>query len=454
MEKTGISLGQEAGIFVDDYLVEQTDAVNLRLSSPQQREVAFRFGDVPWEGLCSGCYLTVIKDGGRFRMYYRAHFENTDDHPDDDEQQGYCCIESSDGISWSRPEYGIIEFKGSKRNNLVLSGQLAHNLSPFIDQNPQCQPEGRYKAVAGTKGLMGLVSPDGLRWRLLREKPLITDGAFDSQNLALWDGKRYVCWSRYWHKISGAGCGLYDGVRAIQSCVSDDFIHWSEQRPNLYAPGVPYEHFYTNSTSCCPGAASTFLSFPMRLVTGRKKVPEHPYEDISDNAIMSSHDGVHWERPFLGAWSGTTLDRRNWTERNHQVASGILQTTPDEFSFYVAHHIRWDDVHVRRYSLPRHRFASMSADYAGGEFLTRPIEVSGASLILNYATSAPGSVLVQLEEAGRVIPGFTFADCAEIYGNELDYAVQFPDALTRLIGHEVRLRFRLRSADVYALRFA
>jgi hypothetical protein len=454
LNKKGISLGKEAGLFVDDYLVEWTRGTTLKMNPPQQREIALKLGEVPWEGLCSGCYLTVIKDDGTFRMYYRVHFSDADDHPDDDELQGYCCAESSDGIYWTRPEYGIIDFNGSKRNNLVFTGPLAHNLSPFIDTNPLCRSEQRYKAVAGAfGGLRGFTSPDGLHWQLVCEKPMITEGTFDSQNLVLWDGSHYVCWSRYLHNLGGEDCGRYPQVRAIQSCISDDFIHWGPQRHNCYAPGVPYEHFYTNSTTRCPGAESTFLSFPMRLVIDRKKIPEHPWPDISDNTIMSSHDGVNWERPFLCAWCGTTLDRRNWTERNHQVASGILQTTPDEFSFYVTHHMRWNDVHIRRYSLPRHRFASVSADYCGGELLTRPIEVSGKTLVLNYATSAPGSVLVQLEDQGHAIPGFTFGDCTEIYGNELDYAVSFKGPLANLAGREVRLRFQLKSADIFALRF-
>ena len=455
LEKEAIQLGTEAGLFVDAYLIEQATDTVLTLNRPEQREIVIRFGAVPWEKCTSGSYPVVLQDGNRFRLYYRVYFGDGDDYPDDDEQQGYCCAESDDGIHWIRPEYGLIDYNGSKKNNLFLTGPLAHNLAPFIDKNPAALPDQRYKAVAGELGgLSGLVSADGLNWRLISDQALITEGAFDSQNVVFWHNGRYVCWSRYYHELSGSDSGLYSGVRAIQSCESEDFILWGAQRHNVYRPGIPYEHFYTNAVTACPGAAGTLLSFPMRLVTGRKKVPEHPYPDISDNVILSSQDGVNWERPFLQAWSDTTTDRRNWTERNHQVAAGILQTTPDEFSLYVTHHMRWDDMYLRRYSVPRHRFASIHADYTGGTLLTKPLIVSGKRLILNYATSAPGSVQVQLEENGLPVPGFTFADCDAFYGNELDYTVPFQMSLAGLSGHAVRLRFRLVSADLFSLRFA
>ena len=41
---------------------------------------------------------------------------------------------------------------------------------------------------------------------------------------------------------------------------------------------------------------------------------------VSDNVIMSSRDGRHWDRPFLESWVKPGLDQRNWTQRNLIVA--------------------------------------------------------------------------------------------------------------------------------------
>ena len=42
-------------------------------------------------------------------------------------------------------------------------------------------------------GLFGYVSADGFRWEPVSADPILTDGRFDSQNLALWDAaqKKY-----------------------------------------------------------------------------------------------------------------------------------------------------------------------------------------------------------------------------------------------------------------------
>ena len=93
-------------------------------------------------------------------------------------------------LTWTRPELGLIEFNGSKRNNIVLEGDGAHNLAPFRDRNPAATGPQRYKAVgSGVRDrkpvLYGFVSPDGLRWSKIREEPIVTDGKFDSPERGL-----------------------------------------------------------------------------------------------------------------------------------------------------------------------------------------------------------------------------------------------------------------------------
>ena len=105
------------------------------------------------------------------------------------------------------------------------------------------------------------------------------------------------------------------GVRAIQSCTSDDFIHWTTPEHHVYEEGVPFEHFYTNATTLCPGAEHILLSFPMRFVPERTKDTEgmdYPGGGISDAVFMTSRDGVHWDRTFMDAWLRAGLDQRNW----------------------------------------------------------------------------------------------------------------------------------------------
>src|SRR5439155_7136051 len=134
---------------------------------------------------------------------------------------------------------------------------------------------------------------------------------------------------------SGKG---WSGFRAIESRTSRDFIHWSDPQPNEYAPGVPMEHFYTSATICCPGAEHIWLAFPMRFVPERKRVMNHSEPGGSDAMVMSSRDGVHWDRPFREPWVAADLDERNWTERSNMPAWGIVQTPrePDVFTMYIS----------------------------------------------------------------------------------------------------------------------
>ena len=112
-----------------------------------------------------------------------------------EETDDLLAAESLDGINWKRPSLGLYEFNGSKDNNIVWTGSGGHNFSPFKDTNPAALPGERYKAVGsgrvgGEPVLLGYVSQDGIQWRQLREEPLLTDGKFDSLNVAFWDSVR------------------------------------------------------------------------------------------------------------------------------------------------------------------------------------------------------------------------------------------------------------------------
>ena len=102
--------------------------------------------------------------------------------PDYDDTISYA--ESTDGIHWDKPNLGIIDFEGSKKNNIVWAGP-GNNMVPFKDPNPDVPDDERYKAFVRTEDILGLVSPDGLHWRLIREEPLLDDGPVRRQNK--WD---------------------------------------------------------------------------------------------------------------------------------------------------------------------------------------------------------------------------------------------------------------------------
>ena len=439
-------IGSRWELFVDDWLIARQNGTGLRLNPPVKAEIVL-VADQPWEGKWSA-YFTALQDGSKIRLYYRGYT------PEDvSEETCSCMVESSDGIHFERPQLGLYPFPakdsgGSAANNIVYRGIDAHNLAPFIDTRPQVPPDERYKALAGLESkLYALSSPDGLRWRKIQAEPVMTRGAFDSLNVGFWDAtaQLYRSYARYW---TG---GDYKGFRGIQGATSVDFVHWSDPQGNRYATGVPVEHFYTNATIPCPGAPHILLSFPKRFVPDRKKVADMKEPGVSDALFMSSRDGLNWSRLFREAWVRPDLDERNWTHRSNMPAWGIVQTSPQEFSMYISEHYDWPDNRLRRLSVRRHGFASLSAGVAGGDCLTQPLLFAGSELVLNYATSAAGTVSVEVLDAN----GASLMRSNDLYGNELDAVVPWMGGakLAGLVGKPVRLRLTMRDADIYALRF-
>ena len=85
------------------------------------------------------------------------------------------------------------------------------------------------------------------------------------------------------------------------------------------------------------------------------------------------------------------------------------------------------------------------------------MKFDGQHLTLNYATSASGSVEVELQdETGQPLTGYMLADSIPMFGDELNAAVKWQSTndVSSLTGKCVRLHFVLKDADLFALRFA
>jgi hypothetical protein len=300
--------------------------------------------------------------------------------------------------------------------------------------------------------LLTFESPDGIRWSLIREEPVITKGKFDSQNVAFWDTVRGEY--REYHR------DFRDGVRDIRTGVSEDFIHWSEPVWLDYGD-APEEHLYTNAIVPYYRAPHILMGFPKRFLPERK-VGDHPIAGVSDGVFMTSRDGVHWHR-WLDACIRPGLQEERWVNRNNMTAWGVLETraeipgTPNELSLYVSEGYYQEKSRLRRHTLRLDGFVSVHGDYEGGEFVTKPLVFDGNRLYLNYSTSAAGSVRVELQDPdGSPVDGFALDDCPEMYGDRIEGPVTWKNGadVTELSGKPVRIRFVLRDADLYAIRCA
>jgi len=485
--KSVLKIGSRLELFVDDYLIDRlVGNAKLRLHHPVPQEIVL-VHDAPWEGSGSG-YHSVFKDGDKYRMYYKAWQHSASKT----ETHGISCsyAESNDGIHWTKPELGLYEFQGSKANNIVfingnMKGADADGGHPavFKDENPNVPADALYKAFLPankTRGLIAFKSPDGINWTPVKTTPVITDGAFDSQNLAFWDNEigEYRAYWRYFD--TGTKENPYQGVRGIRTAKSKDFINWYDQADLKYV-NSPAEHLYTNQIKPYYRAPHILIGFPMRYTDrgwseSMRALPEPEHREwrssqsqrygtaITDALLMASRDGVLFKR-WNEAFMRPGIERTGtWNYGHHCLAWTIVETksaleggAPNELSFYSVESY-WTDLssELRRYTLRLDGFVSVYAPMKGGEIITKPFTFTGKNLFLNFSSSAAGDIRIEIQDAkGRPLPGFSLEDCPPIFGDAIERQIPWKNGvdLSKLEGKTIRLRFVLKDADLYSLRF-
>ena len=88
--------------------------------------------------------------------------------------------------------------------------------------------------------------------------------------------------------------------------------------------------------------------------------------------------------------------------------------------------------------------------------ITKPFTFKGKTLLVNFATSAAGEIGVEIQDAGGIpIPGFSLADSQKLIGNEIERTVSWKhgEDVSQLSGKPLRLRFVMKDAHLYSIRF-
>jgi hypothetical protein len=454
-------------LFIDHYLIESLAGGELRLHEPRPVGTAIKF-DRPWEGAFCG-YVTVLKDGDTYRMYYRGL---PTAGKDGSSAEVTCYAESRDGIIWTKPNLRIHEVAGTLDNNVILKDQApaTHNFSPFVDGHPDVSSDQRYKALGGTSdsGLLAYVSADGIHWRKLQDAPVFRDTGwvFDSQNVCFWSPTE-KCYVLYYRRSPA-------GVRAIARATSADFLSWSPPVQMSFGD-TPPEHLYTNQTHPYFRAPHLYVGVAARFMPGRKVITDEQarqigvdpgyFGDCSDAVLLTTRGGSRYDRTFMESFVRPGLGLENWVSRTNYPALGVVPTGgAAELSLYVQKNYGQPTARLDRYSLRVDGFASVHAPYAGCELVTKLLQFNEPAgepaawpLLLNIATSAAGSVRVEIQDAdGKPWPGFTLDSCFEIVGDDLERAVGWKDGgggLNALAGKPFRLRFVMKDADLYSIKF-
>ena len=429
-----VSIGRRLELFTDHHLTGKIDGLTQRLHKPVRQPRP--------ENSLPIIYATVIKDGDVYRAYYRDHRKGyTGKKFDGSPGEITCYAESRDGHEWTFPDLGIYDIESPRGKNVIWDGtnKCSHNFSPFLDQSPGVPKAQRFKALAGVHpggGLFAFASGDGIRWKKLQDKPVLASGgfAFDSQNVSFWSvaENRYVCFFRSWQTPHGK-------LRSISKTTSKDFLKWSKPVPTN--PNLPGEHLYTSVTHPYFREPQIYIAMPTRFRPDRGS--------STDILFMTMRAGSStYDRLFTEAFIRPGLDPDRWGNRSNYVSLNVIPTGPGEMSIYHK------DGH--RYTMRTDGFISMRAGARQGELVTKLLTFTGSQMLVNYSTTAAGSLRIEIQDAqSNPIPGFRLADCPAIVGDKIEQKVQWkgnPD-LGKLASKPVRLRFVMTECDLYSFRF-
>ena len=123
-------------------------------------------------------YGTVLQDGGKFRMWYYG--VGWVSKPGETIQEGpICYAESEDGIHWTKPNLGQVEYKGSRDNNAIALPDSQTEGAFIIKDDDDPDASRRYKMVyenlPGHRRFMSVrmaTSPDGIHWAAGQDAPI------------------------------------------------------------------------------------------------------------------------------------------------------------------------------------------------------------------------------------------------------------------------------------------
>ncbi|MCL5271249.1 MAG: hypothetical protein M1457_12035 [bacterium] len=316
-------------------------------------------------------------------------------------------------------------------------------------------------------------SPDGRNWKEYPANPLFYDG--DSMGL-FWsaNARRFICSSKslqpFAKHIPDHG-GTHpqnknDNLRDRRVIVirsSADGRHWQPlvsmmdvwNRIGNYQP-VPSQYMLTPDANDPPDmefyrgigfwyhdrSYMIALNYAASPLTPRKHGPQ------LDTEWWVSRDGLTWDRPYRGINAlGAAFPGYPCITHNPMMIDGMLL-------FHFGNQL---------FGMKQDRISYVGAR-ANGEFSTPPFSMPDADLRLNAAAPSPdrafaaGQAYVMaavLDDKGKIVPGFEPGKCVIQNADAIDLPLRWNGKSAReLAGRNVRLRFFLRGANIYAVTSA
>ena len=469
-------------LFVDDHHVLYRPGTKRVLHPVERSEKNPLFEDTqPWEGTIGYCSVHRDPTTGKYQMWYQAYSKTRGVH--------LCYATSDDGLEWVRPKLGLIEYGGSKDNNIVLADPK-YGASVVYDPR-ESDPGRRYKSAYFRNGMAIAFSPDGVDWKVHPEMafekfsggpraqpPFSDDPPSLNAPLTISDvvdvaydpvREKWMAYTKTW--IDGPD-GRWCWRRAVVRTDSKDFVHWS--RPKLVAwPDEIDEMSSRKRGPVLSGKTAGGGSQGIHVHGGPTfyyggvyfsllQIIDSAHTGLMPTELAIGRDGYDLKRPFRDTWF-IPVDGGN------DFDSGAIWTnaTPiildDEIRFYYgAYSGNWKQGLIKKptgfglATIPRDRFAGLQPLEEAGQVTLKPIRLLGADSIEVNAVAGPGAVRVEvLDEIGYRLRGYTKDDAVPIKGDSLRHPAQWKGkSLADLPAGDYTLRLHLEGdATVYALKF-
>jgi len=463
-EPIQVPLGQRQ-LFLDDYCVAKTDALQKTMHSPEKKG-AVVCPDQPWEvWLQTRCAPAWDEEQQIFKLWLLTC-------PPDPQFAGTTYAESKDGIHWSKPSLGQKDYHGSTANNFVTT-------DPRLPWGPNCiesvvydakdsDPTRRYKGLMGAEYRVPVVSPDGIHWKQLDAAKLTSS---DEGNL---------CYDPITSTFIATLKTFVKHGRAHAFWTSKDFVNWTR------LPGV----FQTDDGD--QRLAKETIKARLADATLQQPVCNNPADYNADvyNLGLFRYEGLYVGLPAVYYATGKdaagtntdgfhliqlacSRDLRTWQRLGDRrpfigpspVASGAYDLTQllppsaavvhgDELWFYYTG-LKYREPPknadaksgaVCLATLRRDGFISLDAGENAGTLVTRRFAAGGAKLCVN-ADAAGGNWNVEvLDDEGNAM-----ATSETIAGDQRHAIVSWKSGdWAKLHGQTVHLRFTLRGTRFYS----
>ena len=413
-----------------------------------------------------GSVIYDVEDG-IFKMWYQTY--NPSMLPP--ENTLVCYAVSQDGIRWEKPDLGIYEYHGSKKNNIVFKNNvrtgewakeyhLTEKLGTACMDSPSIikdiyskNPKEQYKMIfhewkrfknkmGRMPGIYSVYSSDGLKWKK-NSRPLVNAG---DRNSLMFDYKikKYVIFTRP---------GDFDKfpLRTVACFGSKNFKDWQGGReiliPDKHDP--PETEFYGmvgfNYYDLYIGFLEMFHVVSRRL----------------DTQLVFSYDGFQWFRTekrqtFLSCGDVGEFDY-SWA---FPANSPPVRVGEELYIWYggrkTLHWAKLPFYHLGAIGLSTIRidgFCSLKAEEKEGWLVTKPVVITGRFLAVNVSVREGYLEAEIVKPNGEQIPGFSRKDFDRVENEDVTYRKltwQRKSDLKAITGKPVRVKFYLKNAEIYS----